>query len=175
MASIFDPADGVDPVITTNNPGIGFATHRPLPSAFGRLDASAGDNGLLIFPEDLNGNPAISVLARFNDGLPNALQNIGRYFGQQLLLETGRHPEQLRLWPIVDDSVSAHLTRGGGVLAHRQHPSPTQLTPNDAALPLPASHNRQPATTRSTSPHSSTLSQAALPSTQSRFPHSNYG
>jgi len=94
MASIFDPADGVDPVITTNNPGIGFATHRPLPSAFGRLDASAGDNGLLIFPEDLNGNPAISVLARFNDGLPNALQNIGRYFGQQLLLETGRHPEQ---------------------------------------------------------------------------------
>lgn len=101
MARIFDPADGVDLVITASNPDVAFAAEGPLPSVFGGLDVGAGNNGLLTFPANLHGNPAISIPAGFIDGLPVGLQIIGRHFSEQLLLDAAHRLEQLRPWPLV--------------------------------------------------------------------------
>ncbi|MEI2422182.1 hypothetical protein V6O07_18020, partial [Arthrospira platensis SPKY2] len=66
MARIFDTnAGGVDFVITAANPDIAFDAEGPLPSVFGGIEAGPGNNGLLTFPANLHGNPAISIPAGF--------------------------------------------------------------------------------------------------------------
>ena len=101
MARIFDPADGVDYVITASNPDVAFDAAGPLPGVFGGLEAGAGNNGRLTFPANLHGNPAISIPAGTLDGLPIGLQIVGRHFTEQLLLELARSAERNRPWPLV--------------------------------------------------------------------------
>ncbi len=106
LARIFDPADGVDFVMTASNPDVAFAAGGPLPSEFGGIKAGAGNNGLLTFPANLHGNPAISVPAGFLDGLPIGLQIVGRHFSEQLLLDLALTVERNRPWPLT--ALSGH-------------------------------------------------------------------
>jgi aspartyl-tRNA(Asn)/glutamyl-tRNA(Gln) amidotransferase subunit A len=101
MARIFDPADGVDLVITASNPDVAFAADGPLPHTFGGVKAGRGNNGRLTFPANLHGNPAVSIPAGTLDGLPIALQVVGRHFTEELLLEIALHVERTRPWPLV--------------------------------------------------------------------------
>lgn len=101
MARIFDPAaGGVDLVITASNPDVAFAADGPLPSVFGGIEAGAGNNGLLTFPANLHGNPAISIPAGTLDGLPIGLQVVGRHFAEPLLLDAALTVERERPWPL---------------------------------------------------------------------------
>lgn len=105
MARIFDvAAGGVDLVITASNPDVAFAAEGPLPSTFGGVDAGAGNNGLLTFPANLHGNPAISIPAGTLDGLPIGLQVVGRHFDEPLLLDLALLVERTRPWPLVAPS-----------------------------------------------------------------------
>ncbi len=101
MARIFDPVDGVDFVITASNPDIAFAAEGPLPGVFGGVDAGPGNNGRLTFPANLHGNPAISIPAGTLDGLPIALQVVGRHYTEELLLDLALTVERTRPWPLV--------------------------------------------------------------------------
>lgn len=98
MAEIFD---SVDLIITATNPDVAFSADGPLPGVFGGIRAGAGNNGLLTFPANLYGNPAISVPAGFVDGLPVGLQIVGRHFSEQILLELAHIIEKERPWPLI--------------------------------------------------------------------------
>ncbi len=101
MARIFDPADGVDFVITASNPDVAFPAPGPLPDTFGGLVAGAANNGRLTFPANLHGNAAVSIPAGTLDGLPIGVQVVGRHFSEQLLLDLALLVERARPWPLV--------------------------------------------------------------------------
>ncbi|MEY3806854.1 MAG: hypothetical protein RIR69_1666 [Actinomycetota bacterium] len=101
MAEIFD---SVDLIITATNPDVAFSADGPLPGVFGGIRAGAGNNGLLTFPANLYGNPAISVPAGSVDGLPVGLQIVGRHFSEPTLLELAHIIERERGWPLVAPS-----------------------------------------------------------------------
>jgi aspartyl-tRNA(Asn)/glutamyl-tRNA(Gln) amidotransferase subunit A len=101
MARIFDPADGVDFVVTASNPDIAFDSDGPLPSAFGGIEAGAKNNGRLTFAANLHGNPAISIPAGTLDGLPIGVQIVGRHYTEELLLDLALSVERARPWPLV--------------------------------------------------------------------------
>lgn len=101
MAQIFDRSTGVDLVITATNPDIAFGADGPLPSEFGGVDGGAANNGRLTFPANLHGNPAISIPSGTLDGLPIALQIVGRHFTEQLLLDIAIDVERNRPWKVV--------------------------------------------------------------------------
>ncbi len=102
MAAIFDPGDGVDLVITASNPDVAFDADGPLPSVFGGMEApkGRGNNGMLTFPCNMHGNPAISIPAGSVDGLPIGLQVIARHFDEPLLLDAALTMERTRAWPL---------------------------------------------------------------------------
>jgi len=101
MAAIFDPVDGVDFVITATNPDVAFAAEGPLPGTFGGVTVGPGNNGLLTFPANLHGNPAISVPVGTVQGLPVGLQIVGRHFSEPDLLELAWILEHDRPWPLM--------------------------------------------------------------------------
>jgi aspartyl-tRNA(Asn)/glutamyl-tRNA(Gln) amidotransferase subunit A len=91
-------------VITASNPDVAFAAEGPLPDTFGGVEAGAKINGRLTFPANLYGNPAISIPAGTLDGLPIALQVVGRHFSEQLLLDLALTVERNRPWPLTTRS-----------------------------------------------------------------------
>lgn len=101
MARIFDPASGVDLVITASNPDVAFAAEGPLPDVFGGVEAGQGNNGRLTFPANLHGNPAVSIPAGEVDGLPISLQVVGRHFTEPQLLDIALAVERARPWALV--------------------------------------------------------------------------
>ena len=105
MAEIFDPATGVDFIITASNPDVAFDAAGPLPSHFGGLAAGAANNGRLTFPCNLHGNPGISVPAgtvtENGNALPVGLQIISRHHEEQLLLDLALAMERSRPWPLI--------------------------------------------------------------------------
>jgi aspartyl-tRNA(Asn)/glutamyl-tRNA(Gln) amidotransferase subunit A len=101
MAEILDD---VDLIITASNPDVAFDADGPLPDTFGGITAGAGNNGLLTFPANLYGNPAISVPSGEVDGLPIGLQIIGRHHSEQVLLELAHIIEREQPWPLVAPS-----------------------------------------------------------------------
>lgn len=105
MAEIFDPATGVDFIITASNPDVAFDAAGPLPSQFGGITAGAGNNGRLTFPCNLHGNPGISVpagtLTENGSALPVGLQIIGRHHEEQLLLDLALTMERNQPWPLI--------------------------------------------------------------------------
>ena len=60
MARVFDE---VDLIITASNPDVAFAAEGPMPRVFGGLEAGGRNNGLLTFPANLYGCPAVSIPA----------------------------------------------------------------------------------------------------------------
>ncbi len=104
MAEIFDRSEGVDLVITASNPDVAFDAEGPLPSRFGGIDAGAGNNGRLTIPANLHGNPAVSIPSGTIDGLPIALQIVGRHFTEELLLDVALDVERHRPWPLIAPS-----------------------------------------------------------------------
>ena len=98
MAAIFDE---VDLIITASNPDIAFAAEGPLPSTFGGVFAGARNNGLLTFPANLHGNPAVQIPAGTIDGLPIGLQIVSRHFTEPFLLDLALLVERERPWPLV--------------------------------------------------------------------------
>ncbi len=104
MARVFDvERGGVDLVITASNPDVAFAAEGPLPASFGGVEApkGQGNNGLLTFPANLYGCPAVSIPAGEVDGLPVGLQIVGRHFTEPLLLDLAWLAERHRPWPLV--------------------------------------------------------------------------
>jgi aspartyl-tRNA(Asn)/glutamyl-tRNA(Gln) amidotransferase subunit A len=55
----------------------------------------------LTFPANLHGNPAISIPSGFLDGLPIALQIVGRHFNEQILLDIALDVERNNPWALV--------------------------------------------------------------------------
>jgi aspartyl-tRNA(Asn)/glutamyl-tRNA(Gln) amidotransferase subunit A len=108
MARIFDTAaGGVDFVITASNPDVAFAAEGPLPDTFGGIVAGARINGLLTFPANLYGCPAISIPAGFLDGLPVGLQVVAPHFQEELLLDLALTVERNRPWPLTSRVTAA--------------------------------------------------------------------
>ena len=105
MAEVFDPANGVDLVLTASNPDVAFDAEGPLPTEFGGVHGGAGNNGRLTFPANLHGNPAVSIPAGTVDGLPVGLQVVSRHFTEQLLLDLALHVERTHPWPLVAPTV----------------------------------------------------------------------
>ena len=104
MAAIFSE---IDLVITASNPDVAFAAEGPLPKEFGGIAAGAANNGLLTFPANMHGNPAVSVPAGSVDGLPVGLQIVGRHYTEQLLLDAALVMERNEPWPLVAARVRA--------------------------------------------------------------------
>lgn len=101
MATIFDPVEGVDFVITATNPDVAFAAQGPLPDTFGGVSVGAGNNGLLTFPANLHGNAAVSVPVGTVEGLPVGMQIVGRHFSEPDLLELAVVLEHDQPWRVV--------------------------------------------------------------------------
>lgn len=97
MAAIFSE---VDLVMTASNPDVAFAAAGPLPTEFGGIAAGAANNGLLTFPANMHGNPAVSIPAGFVDGLPVGLQIVGRHDTEQQLLDVSLVAERNEPWPL---------------------------------------------------------------------------
>jgi len=91
----------VDLVICATNPDVAFDAEGPLPDVFGGVQAGAGNNGLLTFPANLHGNPAISVPAGNLGPHPVGLQIVGPHFSEPVLLELALAMERERPWALV--------------------------------------------------------------------------
>ncbi|HKY14778.1 MAG TPA: amidase, partial [Microthrixaceae bacterium] len=98
MATMFEQ---VDLVLTSSNPDVAFDAEGPLPSTFGGIADTPGNNGKLTIPSNLYGNPAISIPVGELDGLPVGMQVLARHHCDVLLLDIATVAERERPWPLV--------------------------------------------------------------------------
>ncbi len=108
MAGLLEQADFV---FAATNPDVAFAAEGPVPMAVGDVDLMAlydndivragANNGVLTFPANFAGNPAMSVPVGEIDGLPVGMQVIGRHHEDALLLDLAAVAEANRPWPLV--------------------------------------------------------------------------
>ncbi len=98
MAELFTRTDLV---LTSTNPDVAFDAEGPLPSVFGGIEDTMGNNGKLTIPSNLYGNPAISIPAGMVDGLPVGMQLLGRHHSDALLLDAAWVVERERPWPLL--------------------------------------------------------------------------
>jgi len=102
MADMFEQ---VDVVIAATNPSTAFDAEGRLPSVFGGLEATAGNNGALTTPSNIYGNPAISLpVGEASDGLPVGMQVLAPHHHESLLLDLGLLWEAVRPWPLTAPS-----------------------------------------------------------------------
>lgn len=98
MADLFEQ---VDVVMAATNPSTAFDAEGRLPSHFGGLEATPGNNGALTAPSNIYGNPAISLPAGLaSDGLPVGLQILAPHHHEKLLLDLALLWERTRPWPL---------------------------------------------------------------------------
>jgi aspartyl-tRNA(Asn)/glutamyl-tRNA(Gln) amidotransferase subunit A len=98
MAAAFEQTDLI---VTSSNPDVAFAAEGPLPSVFGGIVDSMGNNGRLTIPSNLYGNPAISIPVGSCEGLPVGLQLLAPHHTEALLLDAAWVIERERPWPLV--------------------------------------------------------------------------
>jgi aspartyl-tRNA(Asn)/glutamyl-tRNA(Gln) amidotransferase subunit A len=98
MAGLFEE---VDLVVCASNPDVAFAAEGPLPSTFGGIESTAGNNGKLTIPGNIYGNPGISIPGGTVGGLPVGVQVMAPHHAEALLLDVALTVERERPWPLV--------------------------------------------------------------------------
>jgi aspartyl-tRNA(Asn)/glutamyl-tRNA(Gln) amidotransferase subunit A len=98
MACLFE---SVDLIITSSNPDVAFDAEGPLPSTFGGVRDTAGNNGKLTIPSNIYGNPAISIPVGTHEGLPVGMQVLAPHHRDAWLLDVAWVVERERPWPLV--------------------------------------------------------------------------
>jgi aspartyl-tRNA(Asn)/glutamyl-tRNA(Gln) amidotransferase subunit A len=98
MGNLFE---SVDLVISSSNPDVAFDAEGPLPSTFGGVADTPGNNGKLTIPANVYGNPAISIPVGTHDGLPVGMQVMASHHRDAWLLDVAWVVERERPWPLV--------------------------------------------------------------------------
>ncbi len=99
MAAVFDQ---VDFVICATNPDVAFPAEIVANTRVGGTRRSSlENNGALTIPDNISGNPSLSMPVEPLDGLPVGMQVIGRHHDDALLLDLGAIVEAGCPWPLV--------------------------------------------------------------------------
>jgi Asp-tRNA(Asn)/Glu-tRNA(Gln) amidotransferase A subunit family amidase len=98
MAALLDE---VDFVISATNPDVAYPAEVMANTRVGTQKVGLENNGALTIPANIYGNPAISIPVAPFEGLPVAMQVMGRHHDDALLLDLALVVERTCPWPLV--------------------------------------------------------------------------